>query len=213
MVRKIIKGIIASSAIAILPVLGNMKMYYSPQIWILFAIGLIGSIFQPDYNLLKEKSNTKDKGTEAQIIWSIYISQLLAVLEATYLRFPDSVKWNMVTTVSLIIIILGLMLRTWSIYTLGNYFTMHLAIQKEHKIVCKGPYKYLRHPSYVGAFLTYLGTTIFLHSWFSLIIATVILSIAWLRRMHYEEKLLFEEFGEEYKSYCRTAKRAIPGLW
>jgi protein-S-isoprenylcysteine O-methyltransferase Ste14 len=31
--------------------------------------------------------------------------------------------------------------------------------------------------------------------------------------MHYEEKLLIEKFGEEYKSYCKTAKRAIPGLW
>ena len=213
MFRKIIKGIIASLAIAILPVLGNLKMYYSPQIWILVAIGLIGSIFQPDYNLTKDKSNTKDKGTEAQIIWSVYISQLLAVLEATYLRFPASVKWDMITTVSLIIMILGLLLRTWSIYTLGNYFTMHLAIQKGQKIIRKGPYRYLRHPSYVGAFLTYLGTTAFLHSWFSLIIAAVILSIAWLRRMHYEEKLLIENFGEEYKSYCRTAKRAIPGVW
>jgi protein-S-isoprenylcysteine O-methyltransferase len=213
MTRKIIKGIIVSSAIAILPVIGNTEMYYSAQIWILFAIGLVGSIFQPDYNLIKDKSNTTDKGTETQIIWSVYISQLLAVLEASYLRFPDSVRWNMVTTISLIIMILGLILRTWAIYTLGNYFTMHLVIQKEHKIIRNGPYKYLRHPSYVGAFLTYLGTTIFLHSWFSSIVAVVILSIAWLRRMHYEEKLLLEKFGEEYKSYCKTAKRAIPGFW
>lgn len=213
MIRKIVKGIAASLAIVILPVLGNAGMYYTPQIWILVAIGLIGSIFQPDYNLIKDKSNSKDSGTEAQIIWSVYISQLFAVLEAGYLRFPDSVKWDMITTVSLIIMISGLMLRTWSIYTLGNYFTMHLAIQEDHKIISKGPYRYLRHPSYVGAFLTYLGTTVFLHSWFSMIIAAVILSMAWLRRMHYEEKLLIEKFGDEYISYCRTAKKAIPGLW
>ena len=213
MTRKIIKAILASLAIVILPVLGNMKMYYSPQIWIIVAIGLIGSVFQPNYNLTKDKTNTKDKGTEAQIIWSVYISQLLAVLEASYLRYPNSVKWNIITTVSLIIMILGLILRMWSIYTLGNYFTMHLAIQKEHKIIRKGPYRYLRHPSYVGAFLTYLGTTVFLHSWFSLMVAAVILSIAWLRRMHYEEKLLIDKFGEEYTTYCKTAKRAIPGIW
>lgn len=213
MTGKIVKAIIASSAIAILPVMGNVKMYYSPQIWILFAIGIIGSIFQPDYKLIKDKSNTKDKGTEAQIIWSVYISQLLAVLEASYLRYPGSVKWNMITTVSLIIMISGLVLRTWSIHTLGNYFTMHLAIHKEHQIIRKGPYKYLRHPSYVGAFLTYLGTTVFFHSWFSLIVAAVILSAAWLRRMRYEEELLLEKFGEEYKSYCKTAKRVIPGIW
>jgi protein-S-isoprenylcysteine O-methyltransferase len=213
MLRKIIKGIIASSAIVILPAMCNVQMYYSPQIWILVAIGLIGSIFQPDYKLIKDKANSKDKGTEAQIIWSVYICLLFTILEASYLRFPESVKWNMVTTVSLVIMTLGLLLRTWSIYSLGKYFTMHLAIHKEHEIICTEPYRYLRHPSYVGAFLTYLGTTVFFHSWFSLIVALIILPIAWLRRMHYEERLLTDEFGEEYTTYCQTAKKVIPGIW
>lgn len=213
MIRKFIKGILVSSAIAVLPVLGNLKMFYSPQIWILFTLGVLATILQPDYRIIDDKSKTRDKGTEIQIIWSVYITQLFAVLEATYVRFPESIKWDIFTTVSLIIMILGLILRTWAIYTLKNYFTMHISIQKEHKIICTGPYKYLRHPSYLGAFFTYLGTTVFLHSWFSLIAALIILPIAWLRRMHYEEELLNEEFGEEYKSYCKSVKRIIPGLW
>lgn len=213
MIRKIIKAIIVSLTITVIPVLGNINMFYSPQIWILFTIGILASILQPSYNIVKDKTKSKDKGTEIQIIWSVYITQLFAVLEATYFRFPESVKWDTFTTISLVVMILGLALRTWAIYTLGSYFTMHLSIQKEHKIIRNGPYKYIRHPSYVGAFLTYLGTTIFLHAWFALIAAAVILPIAWLRRMHYEEKLLIEEFGEEYKSYCRSVKRVIPGLW
>ena len=213
MIRKIIKAIIVSSSITVLPVLGNIEMFYSPHIWILFITGILASIFQPDYNIVKDKSISKDNGTEIQIIWSVYITQLLAVLEAAYFRFPESVKWDIFTTVSLVVMILGLELRTWAIYTLGNYFTMHLSIQKEHKIIRSGPYKYFRHPSYVGAFLTYLGTPVFLHTWFSLIVAAIILPIAWLRRIYYEEKLLIEEFGNEYRSYCKSVKRAIPGLW
>ena len=213
MIRKIVKAIVVSSAIAILPVLGNMKMYHSPQIWILFILGLIASISQPDYSIVRDKSKTRDKGTEIQIIWSVYITQLFAVFEAAYLRFPDSVRWNIITTVSLVIMISGLALRTWAIHTLGSCFTMHVSIQKEHKIIRGGPYKYFRHPSYLGAFFTYLATTVFLHSWFSLIAAAIILPIAWLRRIHYEEQLLIEEFGEEYKCYCKSVKRAIPGLW
>lgn len=213
MTRKIIKAIIVSSSITVLPVLGNIKMFYSPHIWILFITGISASIFQPDYNIVKDKSKTKDNGTEIQIIWSVYITQLLAVLEAAYYRFPESVKWDIFTTVSLVIMILGFALRTWAIYTLGNYFTMHLAIQKEHKIIRSGPYRYFRHPSYVGAFLIYLGTPVFLHAWFALIVAAIILPIAWLRRIHYEEKLLIEEFGEGYRNYCKSVKRAIPGLW
>lgn len=213
MTRKIIKGIIVSSSITVLPVLGNIQMFYSPHIWIVFTLGLLASIFQPDYSVMKDKSKARDKGTEIQIIWSVYITQLFAVLEATYLRFPDSVKWDIFTTVSFVVMILGLALRTWSVYTLGNYFTMHLSIQKGHKIIRSGPYKYFRHPSYVGAFLTYIGTSVFLHAWFSLILAAIILPIAWVRRIHHEEELLIEKFGEEYKSYCKSVKRAIPGLW
>lgn len=213
MIGKFIKGIIVSLLITILPILGNLKILYSPQIWILFTLGVLASIFQPNYRIIDDKSKTRDKGTEVQIIWSVYITQLFVILEASYFRFPESVNWDIFTTASLIIMILGLALRTWAIYTLGNYFTMYISIQKDHKIICTGPYKYLRHPSYTGAFLIYLGTTIFLHSWFSLIAASIILPIAWLRRIHYEEELLIEKFGEEYKSYCKLTKKAIPWLW
>jgi len=213
MVRKLFQGLLVSLCIVILPVLGNVSMLRAPHLWILLLIGILASIFQPSYNIVKDKSKIKDNGTEIQIIWSVYITQLCAVLEAAYLRYPGSIKWDIFTTVSLIVMILGLALRTWSIYTLGNYFTMHLSIYKEHKIIRSGPYKYFRHPSYVGAFFTYLGTTVFLHTPFSLILALIILPVAWLRRIYYEEKLLIEEFGEEYKSYCKSVKRVIPWLW
>jgi protein-S-isoprenylcysteine O-methyltransferase len=213
MIRKIIKGIIVSAAIAVLPVLGNIRMFYYPQIWIFFAVGFFASILQPDYRIVDDNSKIRDKGTETQIIWSVFITQLFIVLEAAYLRFPASVTWNIFTGASLFVMILGLTIRTWAIYTLGNYFTMHLSIQKEHKIIRQGPYKYVRHPSYVGAFFTFLGTAVFMHAWFSLILAAIVLPVAWLRRIHYEEKLLLDELGEEYKSYCKSVKRAIPYIW
>ncbi len=213
MIRKIIKGIVVSAAIAILPVIGNIQMFYYSQIWILFAVGFLTSILPPDYRIVNDNSKIRDKGTETQIIWSVFITQLFIVVEAAYLRFPDSVTWDIFTGAFLLIMIFGLAIRTWAIYTLGNYFTMHLSIQKEHKIIRQGPYKYVRHPSYVGAFFTFLGTAVFMHAWFSLILAAIVLPVAWLRRIHYEEKLLLDELGEEYKLYCKSVKRAIPFIW
>lgn len=211
--RKIVKGIIVSAAIALLPVLGNIRMFYYPQIWILFTIGFFASILQPDYRIVDDNSKIRDKGTEMQIMWSLFITQLLIVLEAAYLRFPASVAWDIFTGFSLIAMIFGLAIRIWAVYTLGNYFTMHLSIQEGHKIIRQGPYKYVRHPSYVGAFFTFIGTAVFMHSWFSLIAAVILLPAAWLRRIHYEEEMLLEELGEEYKSYCKSVKRAIPYIW
>jgi protein-S-isoprenylcysteine O-methyltransferase len=213
MLKRIIKAVIVSSTIAIIPVLGNRQMLSSPQVWIIFAVGILASVFQPGYNIVKDISESRDNGTELQIIWSVYITQLLAIIEAAYFRFPESVKWDLFASVSLIIILSGLAVRTWAIYTLGNYFTMHLSIQKGHKVILNGPYKYVRHPSYAGAFLIYAGIPILLHAWVAFIIAAIILPIAWIRRIHYEEKMLIEELGEEYNSYRKSVKKIIPGLW
>lgn len=213
MLNRVAKGALVSSLIVFLPVIGNLQILGYAHLWILFCMGILASTFQPDYDVVKKDSKTRDQGTELQIMWSVFVTQLLVILEAAYVRFPECMKWDTLTTAALLVMGTGLVLRTWSIYTLGSHFTMHLEIQEDHRVIRTGPYRYFRHPSYVGAFLTYVATPVFLHAWYSLIPTVIILTIAWLRRMHYEEKMLLEELGEEYKSYCRTVKRAIPGIW
>lgn len=213
MIKKIIKSIIISALIAIVPILGNCKMFFYPHIWVLFIIGTIGSIFQPDYRIIDNTSKKDDNGTELQIIWSVFITQLLIVLEAAYIRFPKSVEWDLFSTVALIFMVLGLILRTWAVHTLGKFFTMHIAVHNEQKIIRNGPYKYFRHPSYVGAFLTYVGTAFLMHSWYSLIICLIILPIVWIRRIYYEEKLLISQFGDKYLEYSKSVKKVIPFIW
>ncbi|MCK5529374.1 MAG: isoprenylcysteine carboxylmethyltransferase family protein [Kiritimatiellae bacterium] len=176
-------------------------------------LAVLASMFQPSYNPFTITSKSKDKGTGAQIIWSVYVTQLAAILEATYVRYPQSVKWDTIAVVALVAMIVGFGIRTWSVLTLGNLFTMHLDIQNDHTVIRKGPYKIVRHPSYLGAFIMYISTIIFFHSWYSLVVAVVILPVAFVRRIHYEDKLLKAELGEEYQLYCQQVKRVLPWLW
>jgi len=213
MVKKAVKAFVVSAVIVVVPTLGNARILQYPHLWILFAFGFLASIFQPDYRVIEGGSQKRDRGTELQIIWSVFVTQVLVIFEAAHVRFPDSAKWDAITIGALVAMSLGLVLRTWSVYTLGRHFTMHLAVQKEHRVIRTGPYRYLRHPSYVGAFLTYVGTPVFLHAWYMLIPTAVILTVAWLRRIHHEERMLRDELGEEYEAYCRDVKRAIPGIW
>jgi protein-S-isoprenylcysteine O-methyltransferase len=211
--NRYVKAVIIGFVLTIMPTIGNMQILQAAQIWILFVLGVSGSILQPDYNLVEDKSKSLDGGTEVLIIWSVFITQILAILEATYLRYPESIQWDPLVVFVLALMVLGFALRVWAIFTLGRYFTMHLGIQENHKVIRNGPYRYFRHPSYAGAFLTYMGTSIFLHSWYSAAAAAIILPFAWLRRMHYEERMMLEEFGTEYRSYCRSVKRVIPCIW
>ena len=209
MFRKIIQGFIVSFLVAILPALWKISVLTGPKLYILFTVGIMASVFQPKYNPFKNISNDKDKGTTNLIIWSVYLTGLAAVIEYIYFRFPGSAKWDISTWIASFVIFAGLAIRTWAVCTLGKYFTMHISVQRDQKVVRSGPYKYIRHPSYLGAYLTYISTAIFLRSWISLIATIILLPIAFLRRIHYEEKLLTKK-GDLIKPNFDVNKIDVP---
>lgn len=213
MAKRLIKAMIISVIVCVLPVLGNLQILLTPQMALLYVIAVIASVLQPDYHIMRDKTNSKDKGTEVQIIWSVIITQTAALIEAAYFRYPESIHWDMVTTVSLAFILLGLAIRTWAVYTLGKFFTMQIDLQSEHQVIRSGPYRFVRHPSYAGAFFLYIGTIVFMHSWASLVLALIVLPLAWMRRIEVEEKMLLNGLGEAYLEYSRSVKRIIPGVW
>jgi protein-S-isoprenylcysteine O-methyltransferase Ste14 len=213
MIKKFTQGLIASLLIVCAPVIWNTAMFRAPHLWIMVLIGVLASLFQPGYNPFKHSPNTKDKGTANQIIWSIYFTQLFALIEAAYLRYPESISWSSLTTVALILMVAGLAIRTWAVFTLGKYFTWHITTQESQTIIKTGPYALVRHPGYFGAFLTYASTALFLKAWFSFIPSIIILLFAFLRRIHHEEKELSLNLGSQYDSYRKSVKRLIPGIW
>jgi protein-S-isoprenylcysteine O-methyltransferase Ste14 len=176
-------------------------------------IGVLASLFQPAYNPFKRSPNTEDRGTANQIIWSIYFTQLSVLMEAAYFRYPESVSWNALTTFALVLMAAGLAIRTWAVFTLGRYFTWHIATQENQTVIKTGPYAFVRHPGYVGAFFTYTSTALFFKAWGSFVLSLIVLLFAFLRRIHYEEKKLELDLGTQYNSYRKRVKRFLPGIW
>jgi len=210
---KILQALVVIFFIIFLPSVYNLRILNYPQLWIMAIIGIIATVFQPSYNPLKKATGKEDRGTALQIIWSVYMTQLAIIVEATYLRFPESVNWNCITTFALIIMFVGILLRSWAVTMLGNQFTWHINSAKNGKLVKTGPFQFLRHPGYAGALLTYTFSAIFLHAWFSLIFSFIVLSIAFLRRIYFEEYTLKQVFGKEYLDYCKKTKRIFPLIW
>lgn len=104
--------------------------------------------------------------------------------------------------------------RLWSGLTLGRHFTTDVAVLEDHRIIEKGPYRLVRHPSYTGAVLAGVGFGILLGSRAGLA-AAVLPSIAVFGyRTYLEEQLLQRELGEKYAAYSqRVPKRLIPLLF
>jgi protein-S-isoprenylcysteine O-methyltransferase Ste14 len=96
----------------------------------------------------------------------------------------------------------------------NRFFSGMVRIQTErgHHVVSSGPYRWMRHPGYAGALLSYLGTPIFLDSLWAYL-PVVLFGIALFIRTALEDQTLQDEL-EGYREYAsRVRYRLIPGIW
>lgn len=100
----------------------------------------------------------------------------------------------------------------WSVMDLGRQYSPEVTIQEEHRLVTTGWYQHLRHPRYLGLILMLLGFALVFRSWPGLI-ATALAAGALIWRIFDEEKMLRQEFGQEWEAYCQHTWRLIPRVW
>jgi len=113
----------------------------------------------------------------------------------------------------LILIICGLLIRWIAIVSLKHQFTVDVSITKDHRIIRKGIYRFVRHPAYAGSLLSFFGLGLCYANYLSILAIFVPICSAFLYRIHVEEKALIDHFGEEYVNYCASTKRLIPGIF
>ena len=147
---------------------------------------------------------------------------LWIIILATVFFGINSVAWfpsaamphrHILRWTGLVVFVLGLAFRWYSIGYLGKFFTVDVAIHSEHRVIERGPYRFIRHPSYAGALLAFLGLGLCVGNWCSLAIFTIPTTIAFLLRINVEEKALADALGANYRSYQQRTKRLIPFIY
>jgi len=111
------------------------------------------------------------------------------------------------------LIITGITIRLIAIFSLKSLFNANVSIHHDHKLKTDGIYKTLRHPSYTGSLLSFLGLGLTLGNLTSLIVIFVPVLCAFLYRINIEEKALMNNFGEEYQNYMKRTKKLIPFVY
>lgn len=107
----------------------------------------------------------------------------------------------------------GLLVRQWAIFALGRFFTVDVRVHSDQTVVERGPYRWVRHPSYSGLLLFFVGVGLALSNWLSLIVLAVVPAAGLLVRIRSEERALLAALGEEYRRYAATRRRLFPGIW
>jgi protein-S-isoprenylcysteine O-methyltransferase len=104
-------------------------------------------------------------------------------------------------------------LRWWAIITLGRFFTVDVTIEKDHELVERGPFRVVRHPSYTGVLLVFVGLGLSLGNWAALLVILLPIGVAFIHRMNVEEDALTGALGAHYTDYMRRTKRLVPFIY
>jgi protein-S-isoprenylcysteine O-methyltransferase Ste14 len=109
------------------------------------------------------------------------------------------------------LLVAGLSFAVWARVHLGQYWSGNVTLKPGHRLIRSGPYALVRHPIYTGILLAMLGTALALDQ-FRGVLALVIATQAFVRKLRIEEHWLTEELGSEYVQYRREVKALVPGI-
>jgi protein-S-isoprenylcysteine O-methyltransferase Ste14 len=150
------------------------------------------------------------------IIMAIYTLLLIVMIVVAGLdsgRFnwsPTPLTAKLIGTTGL----LFAMFVIWRVMAANTYLSERVRIQEErgHKVITSGPYRYVRHPMYVGIIIAALSTPLVLDSWLALFPGGLI-AILFVIRTFLEDRTLHEELAG-YKDYSvKVRYRLLPGVW
>ncbi len=96
---------------------------------------------------------------------------------------------------------------------LGRQWSASLEIRESHQIVRGGVYRRIRHPMYASFWLWALAQALLLPNAMAALSGLLAIAILFFTRIDFEERMLLEAFGDDYRAYMRETKRIIPGIY
>jgi len=192
-----------------------------PMAWAYMGVVLVNSAILAlimDPELQAERSGVGEGVKRWDLFLAVYLGRLgpLAMLIVAGLdrRFGWSAEvplaWQWV---ALVVIALGTVLADWALLA-NRFFAPVVRIQRDRgqTVVTGGPYRFVRHPGYVGSLLHYMAAPVALGTPWALIPSGLIVAVTILRTA-LEDRTLQEEL-EGYKDYAgRVRYRLLPGVW
>jgi len=168
---------------------------------------VMGGVILPRLHRRGTEITKKDKGSSQLISLGNFVSVVIVFSFA----LSGTAMWpSWVYYPGILLMVLGIVLRQWSMAALGSFFSGTVGVQQGQKVVDTGPYRLVRHPSYTGGLLIFAGMGLALQSWGAILLIVLIFGLAFGYRIYVEEKVLVSEFGEEYVEYAKRTKRLIP---
>ncbi len=187
-------------------------------IYFSYAMALLLWLRKNNPELLKERSTFLKKSAKGWDKIIILVATILFIAMFSITGF-DAVRyrWSQIPFFLKVLGYTGLIYSFCLIFSVmkeNTYLSRTVEIQRDrgHSVITTGPYKYVRHPMYVGVIIIFFCTPIALGSLYAFIPATL-LSILVIIRTYLEDKMLQRELPGYIEYTKKTPYRLLPGVW
>jgi len=137
---------------------------------------------------------------------------IILIVSFGNLDYPMFSIQSPMNIVGAIMFIIGLIISISAQMTINTNYSWTLEIREGHTLVENGLYKYVRHPIYLGTFIRVIAIPIYLSSFSGFLLGLLSIPLL-IYRISIEERMLVEEFGEEYKQYRERTWKLFPFLF
>ena len=110
-------------------------------------------------------------------------------------------------------LVIGLWLFYRSHADLGTNWSITLEVREQHRLVTQGSYRWIRHPMYSALVLYAVGQALAIPNWVAGPSDLIAFAVLVALRLPAEEKMMVQQFGDEYAAYAARTKRLVPRVW
>jgi protein-S-isoprenylcysteine O-methyltransferase Ste14 len=146
------------------------------------------------------------------IAWIAFFLPLIWIASPV-LAFADYPLRPVALLAGALCLTLGLWLFYLSHADLGKNWSITLEVLESHRLVTQGVYRRIRHPMYTALLLYSVGQALALPNYVAGLSSCVSMGLLVTLRIGAEERMMLEEFGNDYRQYMARTKRLVPGVW
>jgi protein-S-isoprenylcysteine O-methyltransferase Ste14 len=178
-----------------------------PACWILFCVIWLLAAASTKRSIYRES------GARRLRYWVLLVMAFLLLTRRHRLPYPldvriisatETVKW-----MAGILCIGGLVFCVWARATLGRNWSGTITLKEGHEFIERGPYRLVRHPIYTGMLAMFLATAITFGHLGGIVAVILAFASFWIK-LSEEEKLMLQQFPDQYQSYQQRVRRIIP---
>ena len=173
-------------------------------------------VWRAGERLSAERGANQREGLWAHVVGYVFFLLLAAVVLDFWFqggnlrRFafsaPDWLRW---AGVGLGIISVGLF--AWTHAILGRFWSPYLQLRPGHRLITEGPYARIRHPMYSAILGWMMSLGLVTANWIAFVFAALG-ALDFMLRIQGEEKMMLQQFGDEYREYMRRTWQFLPAI-